>query len=350
MPYYADTAYDSSHPRDLPPAPPADTLLQRSAKKYAISGKGLACHEYMANGDLVDILEQLKDPTPNVLEQLKQPAHEYLKWGSFKNPAIAVEMFGYLALAFGWGGGGGSLLLVTIMSLFKGDNLLKDSWLTFVIIILVCHAIYKLCSTAVKQGWVKDRNNIIFNRRTGQITFTWKRKRVSYPFDEFDVAVQHVVGYAGNVNYHLFFIHRYSQQFFRSPEGAWNLWETELDREFYQHYMDTARPLPDVPQLESFRNRDPVTAAYDKQHGRPKNYWLDMPIEKARAMHKAARAAAETFPWGLTREQAIAVGWQPSGVGEGDWQQKGQDSGQNKEQNKAQTNPDGQPKTEQVSG
>jgi len=44
-----------------------------------------------------------------------------------------------------------------------------------------------------------------------------------------------------------------------------------------------------------------------------------MPMDKAEAMRRKSRQAAETFPWGLTREQALAEGWQPSGVREGNW-------------------------------
>ena len=85
--------------------------------------------------------------------------------------------------------------------------------------------------------------------------------------------------------------------------------------------MDTSKPLPDVPSMEPFRHKDPVTAAYDQKHNRPPRYWRDMDLEKAEKLHKAAVKAAKSYPWGLTREQAMAQGWQPSGVGEGDWKQ-----------------------------
>ena len=301
------------------PAPEATTILQRSAKKYAIKGHGVACQEFLANHDQVDILGQLKDPDPGVLEQLKQPGHEYLFWSTLKNPATAVKMLGYVAFAFGWGGVSG-IILFALISVFSDENLIKELWLLCFGWIASFHLIYKVCSTAVKKGWVKSKNDSQFNRRTGMVTSTWKGKRVSYPFDEFDVSVQHVVGYAGNVNYHIFLIHRYTTQFFRSPTGFWNLWEAELDWEFYQRYMDISRPLPDVPNMEPVRHNDPVSAKWDEDHRRPKDYWLNLPMEKVEAMHKASKQAAENFPWGLTREQAIASGWKPSHVGQGDWQ------------------------------
>ena len=35
-----------------------------------------------------------------------------------------------------------------------------------------------------------------------------------------------------------------------------------------QRYMDITQPLPDVPRLEPFRARDPVTAEHDRKIGR----------------------------------------------------------------------------------
>ena len=83
--------------------------------------------------------------------------------------------------------------------------------------------------------------------------------------------------------------------------------------------MDISKPLPDIPSMEPYRSMDPVTAAYDQKHKRPPRYWRDMDLEKAEELQKAAAKAASQYPWGMTREQAIAQGWEPSGVGQGDW-------------------------------
>jgi hypothetical protein len=319
MTYYAATAFDSTRPRQLAPAPDATTLLQRSAKKYALNGKGLHCREFLAKRHQMSFLTMLQQPSEEVLEELKLPGHEYLIWGSLKSLASTIEMFGYVFLAAGWIGGIAGLLAFGVPAIFGNTTLLLMYWKFTLVWIVSFHMLYKLCGNVVKRGWVKDKNDTYFNRRTGMVTFTWKGKRVSYPFDEFDAAVQHVVGYAGNVNYHIILLHRYTSQFFRNTASCWNIWETEIEWEFMQQYMDISKPIPDIPQMEPFRDKDPVSAQWDAQHGRPKDYWKNMTIEKAEAMYKRAKDAAEYFPWGLTREQAIAQGWQPSGVGEGDW-------------------------------
>lgn len=48
---------------------------------------------------------------------------------------------------------------------------------------------------------------------------------------------------------------------------------------FFQNYMDTSKPLPDIPILEEFRHLDPVTAEHDRQAKRPSRYWRDMDNE-----------------------------------------------------------------------
>jgi len=95
-----------------------------------------------------------------------------------------------------------------------------------------------------------------------------------------------------------------------------------LKWEFLQQYMDISKPLPDVPTMEPFRDKDPVTAAWDKAHNRPPRYWREMDIGQAKRSRDFAYEAASQYPWGLTREQALASGWQPSGVGEGGWRRE----------------------------
>lgn len=46
--------------------------------------------------------------------------------------------------------------------------------------------------------------------------------------------------------------------------------------DFLQNFMDTQRPLPDIPLYEPYRQLDPVTAIHDKKTNRPPRYWIDM--------------------------------------------------------------------------
>ena len=80
--YYAPTAYDSR--RDgLPPDPRTseggDTIHGRSMRKYALSGRGIQCREYLANADLrVFRLFKMEDE-PEVKKQLERQGNT-LRW------------------------------------------------------------------------------------------------------------------------------------------------------------------------------------------------------------------------------------------------------------------------------
>ena len=58
--------------------------------------------------------------------------------------------------------------------------------------------------------------------------------------------------------------------------------------------MDVSRPLPDVPFLEPYRHKDPVTAEHDENTGRPAHYWRDMDMttfeQKAEEMGSRVRS------------------------------------------------------------
>ena len=186
-------------------------------------------------------------------------------------------------------------------------------------------AIYFAGKLLQKTGIAKDKNNILFNRRKGVIVLPRKKlPPLELAFDEFDPYLGSSVNPSGSMDWHLILGNRYNGWFVQHPEGHGDndRWRVYLDWEFLQHYMDISKPLPDIPSMEPFRHNDPVTAAYDKQHNRPPRYWRDMDLKTAGQMNSASAKAAANYPWGLTREQALAQGWQPSGVGQGDWRKE----------------------------
>jgi len=180
-------------------------------------------------------------------------------------------------------------------------------------------ALYALGKTTLKQNWVKSKNNTVLNRCTGKVTFTYNKRRRSIPFDEFDPYFSIATNPTGSSNYYLRLVHRYSSRSVVQPDSYNTPWEAEVGWELLQQFMDVSQPLPDVPGWELTRRYDPTSIEYDQRHGRPPDYWKDRDIEQVRKWVDASRKAAEAFPWGSTREQALAMGWQPSGVGEGDW-------------------------------
>jgi len=312
--YYATTAFDSSNTVSQKPIPEPQTLAQRSAETHALQGHGCHCGEYAAIEDMRAV-EFLNDTSSGAMADRELPGQEYIRWRGFKNPRVKVEVITTLMFYSLFGSIPFSLFAIFIFGL-------TIKWFEWVIFTVgVPYLIYKLGKTALRKNWVKDKHNTEINRRTGMVTFTWSRKRVSYPFTGFDPTMQSVVDRTGIVRYHLILMHRYTGQFCREPGGQYDKWRVELLWEEMQHFMDISKPLPDIPRLECFRQNDPVTKAWDKQHQRPTDYWKDMKDEDvANQLKEKSMQHAQHFPFGKTRQEAEILGWQPSGLGEGDWQ------------------------------
>lgn len=127
------------------------------------------------------------------------------------------------------------------------------------------------------------------NRQTGMVT-VFARKPGQFkqcgidgdfvrPFYEFDAYVHTLPTRQGMPLYSLHLVHRYHpvaidfmpvigrQSSDSDSLALWDMW---------QNYMDTSRPLPDIPTWEEFRPLDPVTAEHDRNTGRAPRYWRDM--------------------------------------------------------------------------
>ncbi len=147
------------------------------------------------------------------------------------------------------------------------------------------------------------------NRRTGRVTFydykTFKKTgvigEISAPFYEFDAYIHTSPDRQGSPLNVLFLMHRYRDIRVKvgallgaeqTPQEVCALWD------YLQNFMDTSRPLPDVPSLEKHRANDPITAEHDRKTGRNPRYWIDMDDEtfKARCREMAVKIdAIDTF-------------------------------------------------------
>jgi len=312
--YYTDSAFDSTiHQVNKQDDDNSNqsSFLEKSVANYLVKGIGQQCREFIATQDMDDIETLLDDDA----SEKEYPVHEIFTWYSLKNPRELLRLITHFCMFFAVLGG---FALIFIGFVVNFNEAWLYNLLGFVVIPLF---IFFTGQYAIKKNWVKDKNNTLLNRRTGLVTFTWKGERVSQPFHEFAVAIRHNVIRSG-VRYHLFLHHNDTGHFCMEPGGQTEEWRTEIEWEILQQYMDTSQPLPDIPRMECFRDRDPFTAEWDKKTNRPQNYWRDIPLDDAFKMHDKSLIAAQAFTWGETREKAIQDGWQPSGMGEGDWQTK----------------------------
>ncbi|MEO4048561.1 hypothetical protein AAFN46_15905 [Pseudomonas sp. CAU 1711] len=128
------------------------------------------------------------------------------------------------------------------------------------------------------------------NRRTGMVTLfdydnmgEYQRSgtigEFVHPFHEFDAYISSGPDRLGLIWHQLYLAHRYHDLTINlSPivMRDTNLQPLYAGWDFVQNYMDTSRPLPDIPLLEQHRDQDPVTAEHDRETQRPPRYWRDM--------------------------------------------------------------------------
>lgn len=166
---------------------------------------------------------------------------------------------------------------------------------------------------SLKCGWLSGKLSAKLSRQKGTVTIykIHGKGGSDKSFDEFDGFINGVASpNSGHVSYDCWLSHKQEKLWFAcnlssTKTGALLYWD------FILQYMDLSQPLPDVPELEPFRQFDEATVKWDKDNKRPASLYRDMSLDKYKRLVKRVWEYVEKFPDGKTREEAIAAGWQP---------------------------------------
>ena len=291
--YYAPTAYDSTRPRALPPRTP-HAQLPRVAQVMRGDNQNLAwgiyVGDYRNNNSRGDIYK-LKTKDEQTL--MAETSPEIMLFPTLRNPKAAWAMVRGVA---------GLISLVIVWTFFDDwriGNLhyyLEDPLrLWFSIAPL---AVFLVASLIIP--FVKNKNNIILNRRTGMVSLPGRSGKgaVELPFDEFDAYMSYGTDpKSGSLYWRLHLGHRTSYHGFNinsriyKTAYGYQLWES------LQQFMDISKPLTDIALTEPVRHLDPTTVAYDQAHHRPPHFWRDRHPDEVKAEADVVEATIRDFRW-----------------------------------------------------
>lgn len=308
---YTSTAYNSQSPRQLDTAPQErDGYFTRVALSQPLNlPVGAHCREPLAeeNTFIEEDHDFLRGPESNPEQYQKTNNAPHIKaiWPTMFEWSVALRTLRYISGWFVVAGVGSTVIAFFSEGVSNAFLSLKYRFLPLFIIWLILKFLTR--------GEPKLKKDTRFYRCTGMVSIYQKnnpRKEIS--FDEFDPHMTTRTAVTGSTGFMLLLVHRYSDLVISHINDYPEELQFYLEWENLSQFMDISQPLPDTLINEPARQFDPVTAEYDKKHGRPKHYWREMSREELRARYKAACQAAKDFPWGKTRDQALAQGWNPS--------------------------------------
>ncbi|RMG57495.1 MAG: hypothetical protein D6717_04720, partial [Gammaproteobacteria bacterium] len=230
---YQPTAYDSTRPRNLPPADEMLVRKQESLRRWPVKGRGIQCREFLPNRNSSLLVMDVKEITEEgIMKIYREDIGDGIvqEWGSLLNPVLIIDVLWKFLAAFSVAGVVMSVVLGFQVGFYKFFSQ-SIAWIIYPALIAA------LGRTSIKRGWIKSRNNTRFERATGMVEFTANWKRVRLPFDEFDAYISEGVGRNGIAHYYLRLIHRYSEYVVTNPYYRYEPWDVEQEWEELQQFM-----------------------------------------------------------------------------------------------------------------
>jgi len=242
-------------------------------------------------------VSMIEEPTPAEIKQRLVENKGETHWDQNEYSAASLNKWGLIyfylvAIGKGFCTMGGPLFIIVIFGFILFDNTLNYSELIEVIfnyvifVFLPCGLIWGYFEASGRgylpiPWFMKAIKYFTFSRSTGRVTRYKNNKELyNHPFSEFDCYLVSSPSHQGILSYQLHLVHRYRRYSDSIPLHTFTTSEQpdELERiwNLIQRYMDTSQPMPDVPELEPARAKDPTTAAWDAKNNRKPDYWFSM--------------------------------------------------------------------------
>ncbi len=209
--------------------------------------------------------------------------------------------------------GGGFPIAAVVLAIARNDiSYLYDP--TSIIISLSLLSYVAAVWFSIKKGIVRYKAAAILFRTSGKVHFFPRgdKEPIITPYRDWDCSISYTSGHKGGKHYSFWMSHRYQKELnVMFPNAPGTRHSGRVQAEIIECFMDISRPLPDIPELELYRQYDPVTAEWDARNNRPPRLFRDMSKETWNKLQKASWKYATNYRWSFSRERAIAMGWQP---------------------------------------
>jgi hypothetical protein len=285
---YQDSVWNSQHYSNQKPRPEQGVLI-----KLLQGGDPLP---WSRANETVPV-SMIEEPTPFEIQQRLKENKSETHWDENQYSAGSLNRWGLIyfylsAIAKAFCTIGGPLFIIVILGFILFDasldlnELLGALYIYIFFVFLPCGLIWGYFEASghgyLPMPWFMNAvKHFTFSRSTGKvIRYKNNKELYSHPFSEFDCYLVSSPSHQGILSYQLHLVHRYRRYADSIPlhtfsssqqpdefERIWNL---------IQRYMDTSQAMPDVPELEPARAKDPTTAAWDAKNNRKPDYWFSM--------------------------------------------------------------------------
>tara|TARA_Y100000782_G_scaffold20086_1_gene21120 strand:+ start:326 stop:1318 length:993 start_codon:yes stop_codon:yes gene_type:complete len=284
---FQDSVWNSQHYSNQKPRPEQGVLI-----KFLQGGDPLP---WSRANETVPV-SMIEEPTPADIKQRLKENKDETHWDENQYSAGSLNKWGLIYFYLTVFGKGNCTILLPVSILTLLHFVFFDDWgATEIIEVIYIFLPFVFLPSALIWGYaeasergylpmpwfMKAVKHFTFSRSTGRvIRYKNNKELYSHPFPEFDCYLVSSPSHQGVLSYQLHLVHRYHRYSDSIPLHTFSSSQQpdELERiwNLIQRYMDTSQPMPDVPELEPARAKDPTTAVWDAKNNRKPDYWFSM--------------------------------------------------------------------------
>ncbi|MCV6610653.1 MAG: hypothetical protein OIF55_07795 [Amphritea sp.] len=284
---YQDSVWNSQHYSNQQPRPEQGVLI-----KLLQGGDPLP---WSRANETVPV-SMIEEPTPAEIKQRLKENKGETHWDENQYSAGSLNKWGLIYFYLTAFSKAICTMLLPVFIIVLLSSIFFDDWsFTDVVGAIYIYGVYVFLPSGLIWGYfeasgrgylplpwfMKAVKHFTFSRSTGRvIRYKNNKELYSHPFPEFDCYLVSSPSHQGILSYQLHLVHRYHRYSDSIPLHTFSSSQQpeELERiwNLIQRYMDTSQPMPDVPELEPARAKDPTTAAWDAKNNRKPDYWFSM--------------------------------------------------------------------------